>query len=225
MKKHDWAFDETIVNDFDEHVRQSVPLYEIFHKSLIDLSRFFIRKGTKIIDVGTSTGFFIKSLYETELKRDNTFVGIDIEPAMVNECKKRFEKDDISFLEADAMDIDYSEASVVSMILVLQFIEKEKRWKLLKKIYDDIEDDSCLLIVEKIRTSNIVLNDAYNDLYYDFKISKGLTPDDILKKNQSLRGIMKPLTLEENIKILTDIGFKVDVNVKFNNFVSMIAVK
>ena len=36
---------------------------------------------------------------------------------------------------------------------------------------------------------------------------------------------MKPITLKESIKILEDIGFKVDINVKYNNFVSLIAVK
>ena len=69
------------------------------------------------------------------------------------------------------------------------------------------------------------MNDAYNDLYYDFKLSQGLSPEEILKKNMTLRGVMKPLTLEENIEILEDIGFKVNINVKFNNFASMVAIK
>lgn len=225
MKKQDWVFDESIVTQFDDHVRQSVPLYELFHKSLIELSRFFIRKDSEIIDIGTSTGFFIKSLYDTALNRGNSFIGVDIESAMIDECRYRHSDDNILFINADAIDIEYYNASVVSLILVLQFLDKAKRIKLLKKIYNEIDEDSCLLIVEKIRTTDTVMNDAYNDLYYDFKLSQGLSPEEILKKNMTLRGVMKPLTLEENIKILTDIGFRVDVNVKFNNFVSMVAIK
>ena len=64
-----------------------------------------------------------------------------------------------------------------------------------------------------------------NDLYYDFK-RNNLDDNDILDKNQSLRGIMKPLTLSENIENLRNVGFeKIDVFMKYNNFVGIMAIK
>ena len=60
---------------------------------------------------------------------------------------------------------------------------------------------------------------------YDFK-RKNLTDSEILDKNTSIRGIMKPLTLKENIDILEHIGFKkIDIFFKKMNFVGIIAIK
>jgi len=222
--KYNWRFDKEIVNGFDKHVRQSVPLYEMFHKSIVDLSKYFIRRGTKIYDLGTSTGYFINSLYK-EINRDNEFIGVDIESSMIEECKRRHKDTNIKFILENVLDVDFANSSVISMILLLQFLEKGERTKLLTKIYNEVEENTALFIVEKIKTSQIDLHDAYNDVYYDFKRSQELTDKEILDKNISLRGIMKPMLLEECIKILKDIGFKVDINVKYNNFVSIIAIK
>lgn len=223
--KYNWRFNEEVVSKFDEHVKKSVPLYDIFHKSLIEISKYYIRKDSDIIDLGTSTGYFIKNIYDEKLNRNNKFIGVDIENSMIQECKKRYKDDNIEFLLSDAIDIDYSNCSVISLILLLQFLEKDKRVELLRKIYSQIKNNTVLLIVEKIKTHNIDLHDIYNDLYYDFKRECKLSDTEILDKNISLRGIMKPITLKESIEILESIGFKVDINVKYNNFVSLIAIK
>jgi hypothetical protein len=68
---YNWRFNETLVGSFDEHVRKSVPLYDVFHKSILELSKYFIRPNTDIIDVGTSTGHFINSIYDDALLNDS----------------------------------------------------------------------------------------------------------------------------------------------------------
>lgn len=223
--KYNWRFDEGVVMTFDEHVRKSVPMYDFFHNSIIELSRYYIRTNTDIIDIGTSTGSFIKALYSCNMERDNNFIGIDIEPAMINECLKRYKGDNIEFIQTDAIDVDYKNASLITLILVLQFMRKPERIKLLKKIYSEIDYGSALFIVEKVRISDIEIHDMYRDVYYDFKRQKGLSDKDIIDKNQSLRGVMFPETLNSALNILNEIGFVTEINVKYNNFVSILAVK
>ena len=47
-----------------------------------------------------------------------------------------------------------------------------------------------------------------------------------MKKNQSLRGIMNPLTVNENIEMFKEAGFeKIDIFMKINNFVGFIIIK
>jgi tRNA (cmo5U34)-methyltransferase len=66
----------------------------------------------------------------------------------------------------------------------------------------------------------------YNDLYYDFKRENDLTDTEILDKNVSLRGVQKCLTVEENIQLMKNVGFKnMDIFLKYNNFVGIIAIK
>ena len=83
-----------------------------------------------------------------------------------------------------------------------------------------------LVIVETARSNVIDIHDMYNDLYYDFKRDNGLTDKEILDKNASLRGVQKCLTLDENIQIFKNAGFKdIDIFLKYNNFVGIIALK
>ena len=66
----------------------------------------------------------------------------------------------------------------------------------------------------------------YNDLYYDFKRENGLTDTEIIDKNVSLRGVQKCLTVEENLQLMWNVGFrKTDIFLKYNNFVGIIAIK
>lgn len=222
---YSWRFNKEVVGEFDEHVRQSVPLYEVFHASILDLAKYYITPNSDIIDVGTSTGHFINSIYEDKLDRNNKYVGVDIEPDMITECRERYKDKDISFILSDAIEVDYKNASVITLILLLQFMKKPERIKLLQHIHDSVKIGTALFIVEKIKTPNLDIHDMYVDVYYDFKRSQGLSDTEILDKNTSLRGVMFPETLPEILRILDFIGFDTEVNVKYNNFASIIAVK
>lgn len=225
MDKYNWRFDKSIVKKFDEHVRKSVPYYELFHKSFVNLSKYYIRQNTYIIDIGTSTGYFLKLLYDEPLDRKNKYLGVDIEEDMIEECKERYKDTHMVFTCADAKHINYSEASIVSAILFFQFLKKPERIKLLKKIYNELEDGSAMFVVDKVKDDNVDIHDMYNDIYYDFKLEQGITPEDVIRKNQSLRGIMFPDTFQNTFNLYEEIGFKVSVNFKYNNFVSFVLTK
>ena len=93
------------------------------------------------------------------------------------------------------------------------------------KIYNQMNIGGCLFIVEKVRTPNVEIHDIYNDLYYDFK-RNSFNGEEILNKNKSLRGVMKPLTLCDNFEILKNAGFEhIDVFMKINNFAGIMAIK
>ncbi len=220
-----WNFKKKTVRTFDKHIFQSIPHYKMFHKSIVELSRYHIRDNSTIIDIGTSTGTLLKSLYKKYNNKTRQFVGVDIEKAMIKECKKRYKNYNIDFIKADAIKIDYKNASIITIVLLLQFMTKKERLNLLEKIYKEIDYDSCVFIVEKIVTRDTRLHDAYSDLYYDFKRAKGLSDKEILDKNVALRGVMKLLDINEIENILKEIGFKVDVNIKYNNFISLLAIK
>ena len=85
--------------------------------------------------------------------------------------------------------------------------------------------NGALFIVEKVRSVDVEIHDIYSDLYYDFK-RENFSTTEILDKNQSLRGVMKPITTNENIEMLKSVGFKkVDIFMKINNFVGILAIK
>ena len=107
----------------------------------------------------------------------------------------------------------------------LQFINIKDRKRILNKIYNQLNDGGALFVVEKVRTDIPLIHDIYNDLYYDFK-RENLVDKEILDKNQSLRGVMKPITVEDNLSLIKEAGFsKVDIFSKYLNFTGFIAIK
>ena len=222
-EKNNWTFNSKVVKVFDEHVRNSVPLYDLFQKEIASMSVYFSQKNSNIIDIGTSTGSLISLLMNYNSHRNVNFIGIDVEPDMIEECKTRHPE--INFQVLDAVECDYTNASVVTSMLTLQFMEHSKRKEVLKRIYNQMNLNGALFIVEKVRSVDVEIHDIYSDLYYDFKREK-FNCTEILDKNQSLRGVMKPITTNENIEMLESIGFKkVDIFMKINNFVGILAIK
>lgn len=224
LEKYNWRFDEEITKQFDSHVVKSVPLYGLFHKNIIELSGFFAQIGSNIVDIGTSTGTLIAELHEKNKHRKINSYGIDIEKSMIEECEARYGQD-IKFELSDALDYNYTNASIVASVLSFQFMEKQNRVRTLKKIYEEMNSDGVFFLVEKVKTEILDIHDAYGDIYYDFK-RESLTDEEILDKNSSLRGVMKPITLNDNMNNLRMAGFdKIDVFMKFNNFVGILAIK
>lgn len=217
-----WTFAGENTTGFDNHVRQSVPLYDKFQEEITKMSCYFIQDYTKVIDVGTSTGNMIHSIKESN-KRNADFIGIDIEYDMISECKKRYEN--IEFRCINAINFNFTNASLVTSMLALQFMSLEERKILLKKIFNQLNEGGALFVVEKVRTPFPFIHDMYNDLYYDFKL-KSFSPEEVLLKNQSLRGVMNPLTVQEDIKLFKEAGFtKIDIFLKIENFVGFVIVK
>jgi tRNA (cmo5U34)-methyltransferase len=124
--------------------------------------------------------------------------------------------------------LDYKiiNCSLITMVLVLQFIKNKDKELALQNIYNSLNKGGAFMFVDKVKTPILDIHDMYNDLYYDFKRDNNLTDKEILDKNASLRGVQKCLTVEENIQLMKNVGFKnIDIFLKYNNFVGIIALK
>ena len=130
-KEYGWKFDEKVAQQFDTHVRQSVHMYDEFHKSIIIMSKFFIEDNTNILDVGTSTGELLSKL---PCNNKCNYIGIDTELAMINQAKTKIEKH-IKLEVGDILNYDLENFSIITIILVLQFIKTHDKQKALDTIY------------------------------------------------------------------------------------------
>ena len=62
-KKGNWNFSKKkVVNNFENHINKSVPLYREGHKLIIDLSDFFLKRNSVCYDIGCSTGELLKKI-------------------------------------------------------------------------------------------------------------------------------------------------------------------
>ena len=63
----DWKFNKNVSNNFDKHVRQSIPMYDQIQKYICSLSEWFLKDGSNIYDLGCSTGETAKNIFKNFL--------------------------------------------------------------------------------------------------------------------------------------------------------------
>lgn len=222
-----WTFEtKEVAEVFDKHVEQSVPFYKVFHNMIGTFAQYYIEPHSQVVDVGCSTGKLLTSIAGVNNKPVVQFVGIDTSQAMIDKARECSKHLNVSFLKMDVCKFHFEEVSFIYSMLCMQFIPLADRVEVLKNIYNGMKENGAFVMVEKVKTPIIDIHDIYNDIYYDFKRSSGLTDTSILDKNVSLRGVMKPLTLEANIDMLKEAGFsQIEVFMKYNNFAGIIAIK
>lgn len=221
-----WKFNKEVVDVFDSHVRKSVPMYDDFHKTIIDISEWFVEEGSNIYDIGTSRGEALRNIAKHHKSKQLNCIGIDESKDMID--KAREDSDGIMFINADVTsnDVSLNNASFITSILTMQFISQRKRKNLIKKIYDGLNDGGGFILVEKVIGNNARFDEMFIELYHDFKLEKGLSTEEVFAKSRAIRGAMKPNTNKENINILEEVGFKdVDIFFKWCNFVGYVCIK
>ena len=79
--------------------------------------------------------------------------------------------------------------------------------------------------VVKTATTSLQEN-IFNQLYSDFKLSKGIVSSDVLKKAQSLRSTHTLNTTADDLKFFKKTGFKkIDIFFKYLNFTGFLLEK
>ena len=90
IKSHrsNWQFNKSVTESFDDHVRKSVPFYDVSHSIIEGLSDFFLKDKSVCYDLGCSTGTLLSKLRKRHSSKKISFVGYDQSKHMINKAKK-----------------------------------------------------------------------------------------------------------------------------------------
>ena len=222
-----WEFTSEVAEHFDTHVRKSIPLYNEVQRMTVDMSEWFVHNGSTVYDIGSSTGETIFHLQKKHASKEKVrFIGIDNSEMMVKQARKKVPANNVQFLHQDIVQTKFEEADLVISLFTLQFLGMPERMKVLQGIYRCLRNGGALIMAEKILAEEGQYDEMWVELYWDFKKGQGLTDDEILQKARSLRGVLRPLTLTENINLLRTTGFNsLDVFYKWYNFAGILAIK
>jgi tRNA (cmo5U34)-methyltransferase len=226
----DFTFNRQVVTVFDDMVKRSVPFYEEIQRMVAELATEFATPGSSVYDLGCSTGTTLLYLHPL-LPPSIRFVGIDNSQDMIDRCRAKFRAQqllrphELRRFDLNA-GIAIENASVVLMLLTLQFIRPLYRDNLLTRIYDGLTASGCLILVEKVIGEDSLLNRLYIKYYYDLKRRNGYSETEISQKREALENVLVPYKLLENREALLRAGFRyVDVFFKWYNFCAMVAIK
>ena len=224
----DFRFDESVVAVFDDMVKRSVPGYEAMIQMIGLVARTYGKDYTNYYDLGSSTGATLLSLALNNKHKNNKLIAVDNSPQMVKECQRNLlgKIDNFQIVCGDINDISIENASIVVLNLTLQFVDVEKRFKLIKKIYDGLIPGGVLIISEKIHFNDKENQKQLARLHLDFKRANGYSELEITNKRQSLENILVTESKEAHLERLKSCGFsQSSCHFQCLNFASFLSVK
>jgi len=228
--KKSFEFDENVAQVFDDMLARSIPFYEENLRLCTNLCLANTNKNDKIVDIGCSTA---NTLIDINIKTKHTLelVGIDNSNAMMQRASEKIKayNYDISLINNDIFDISDNELQNTQVVLsnyTLQFIRPLKREKLIQKIYNILNKDGIFICSEKLISKDSSLNNQLIEEYLDFKQNSGYSKTQIMQKRKALENILVPYTMEENINMFSEAGFKnIDIIFRWANFATFFARK
>jgi tRNA (cmo5U34)-methyltransferase len=226
----DFTFDRSVAGVFDDMVTRSVPFYTEMQRMIVELARDFATPNSAVYDLGCSTGTTFANMHPY-LDPSVRFVGFDNSQEMLDKCRGKLLEAGVNrALDLRCRDLDegadVEDASMVALVLTLQFIRPLNRNKLIADIYRGLRPQGCLILVEKVLAEESLFNRLFIKYYYDLKRREGYSDTEITQKREALENVLIPYKLQENIKLLRDSGFReVDVFFKWYNFCGIVAVK
>ena len=226
----DFKFNTEVVTVFDDMVSRSVPYYAEIQRMISELAADFAVEGTNVYDLGCSTGTTLLNLNES-IKHQVKFVGVDNSPQMLERCRAKIAARGFDRPHelrcADLNEgVQIENASLVTMILTLQFIRPLYRDKLVGQILRGLNPEGCFIIVEKVIGEDSLFNRLFIKHYYEYKRRNGYSDLEISQKREALENVLIPYKLLENREMLMRAGFRYcDVFFKWYNFCGIIAVK
>ncbi len=203
----EWSFHKIDPKVFDDHLKKSVPFYAEGHELILRLSDFFLPDNSRCYELGCSNGNLINRIAEKHSKRNISFLGIDNSKRLVEEANARKKNKNLKFDCADLNTFAFKKSDLILSYYTIQFIQPRYRQELVQKIYDSLNWGGCFIMFEKVRANDARFQDIWTSVYNDFKTENGYTDKEINNKSRSLRGILEPFSIKENLNMLKRAGF------------------
>jgi tRNA (cmo5U34)-methyltransferase len=227
---HDFTFDSSTAQVFDDMVSRSVPFYHEIQRMVGEMAAEFALENTNLYDLGCSTGTTMLEL-DSMVDPSVRFVGVDnsadmLEKAHAKLAELTLERQYELRLADLHEEVAIENASVVILLLTLQFVRPLYRNRVIKAIVRGLDNQGCLLVVEKVTTTDTTLNRLFINHYHAMKRRNGYSELEISQKREALENVLIPYRMEENRKLLLEEGFRsVEEFFRWYNFAAFVAIK
>ncbi|MFQ6757738.1 MAG: carboxy-S-adenosyl-L-methionine synthase CmoA [Deltaproteobacteria bacterium] len=226
----DFSFDAKTASVFDDMLVRSIPFYLEVQRMMAELTLDFAVPGTNVYDLGCSTGTTLIQL-DPILPAGVRMVGCDYSEEMLKKAEEKLKghgmQHDYHF---ECMDLNnevrIENASVVIMNLTLQFVRPLNRERLIQSIAKGVNENGCMILIEKVLSRDSLLNRFFIKYYYDFKEASGYSKLEISQKREALENVLIPYRVQENEELVLQNGFsECEIFFKWYNFCGYIIRK
>ncbi|MEO1148753.1 MAG: carboxy-S-adenosyl-L-methionine synthase CmoA [Cyanobacteria bacterium J06638_22] len=224
-----FAFNEEVARVFDNMVSRSIPLYRETIAAAVYWTRAYYQPGTRIIDVGCSTGTFLELLGRF-LPEPAILVGVDNAPAMLDKARQKLaalpNQHQVEFVCDRAEAVEFGNSSVVILNYTLQFLPVHHRQHVLNAIHSGLVPGGLVFLSEKVKSPHPRFQEQITRHYEAFKARNGYAQTEVERKKEALENVLVPLTEAQQIAMLQTAGFEpIEILSKFHNFLTLVAEK
>lgn len=226
----DWTFDERVAEVFPDMIQRSVPGYSSIISMIGMLAGRFVQPGSCIYDLGCSLGAATLSIRRNIAVADCKIIAVDNSPAMVERCRRHIDafraETPVEVAEADIRQVDIKDASLVVLNFTLQFLPRDERLGLLRRIWQGLRPGGALVLSEKFSFEDQQVGELLFDMHHDFKRANGYSELEISQKRSMLEHVMLTDSVNTHKTRLAEAGFShSELWFQCFNFGSLIALK
>ena len=189
----EWDFDApTVAENFDAHVREQLPWYDLGTEVTTHIARHYIPKGGLVYDIGASTGNISRALTRILAERNASLIAIEkSQPlaALYNGAGQ--------VVVADAETFDYQPFDLAVCFLVLMFLSPCARAYLLSRLRATVRHGGAIVIFDKCVPASGYVGTVMSKLALASKVVSGVPAQQIIEKELSLMGTQRPLYTHE----------------------------
>ncbi len=189
----DWMFKNSdIAGEFDRHVREQLPWYDLTTGLIAHFARHYIPEGGMVYDIGASTGNIGNALRDTLESRKAELVAVDNSEAM-----RSLYAGPGTFVVADAERFEFKPFDLAVLFLTLMFIRPSVRADFVRRLTAQIKPGGAILIFDKFLQGGGYVGTISARLSLAGKVAAGVDAREIVAKELSLAGVQRPLALRE----------------------------
>jgi tRNA (cmo5U34)-methyltransferase len=226
----DFRFDDTVAAVFPDMIQRSVPGYSNIIAMTGLVAARHAQDHTRCYDLGCSLGASTLAMTAQLKNRPLQFIAIDNSEAMLSRCKNIISSisvnADIQLICSNLQNTVIERASIVVMNFTLQFVPLAERDAVMANIYNGLQPGGALILSEKIRFENPVMQNLTTEIHHAFKIANGYSEMEVSQKRSALDNVLIPETLAAHEQRLRNAGFE-NFGIWFQcfNFISLVAIK
>lgn len=190
-----WTFENaSIAQNFDYHVRETLPWYDMATGAVAHLVRHYVPRGGLIYDIGASTGNIGRALAPMLDDREAELVPIEASTDMALLYTGPGAE---SLICGDAMEVVYEPFDVAVIFLTLMFMPVAERANWLRALRAKLRPGGAIIIFDKCEAKRGYAATVLWRLTLAGKLAAGVEPSEIIAKELSLGGVQRPLSRRE----------------------------
>ena len=214
-----------IAKEYDAGRRKFISCFDDYYIRTTDFIATCIKKPRKVLDLGTGTGLLTMFWYQHFPEAE--YVLVDIAEDMMNVAKERFHGlENISYQIVDyAKEFPFTDFDVIMSALSIHHLEHMEKQKLFTKVYENLSEDGIFVNYDQFCAGSKKMNTWY-DSYWENGINKSGLSDKDIDLWKERRKLDKECSVEEEISMLKNSGFKtVKCIYSYQKFSVIVALK